>query len=172
MNQVKFKKKNKACFFDRDGVLNKDTGYLYKKEDFQWIEGVLDAISLLKDKGFKIIVVSNQSGIGRGFYTKEDVDKLHKWINVQLKNYNNTSIDDFYYACEHPDTAKTLRRKPSPKMIEEALSDHNLDPERCFLVGDKITDLQAAKKAKIKGFLFEGGNLLVRIEKILKVHDF
>ena len=57
-------------------------------------------------------------------------------------------------------------------MIEEALSDHNLDPERCFLVGDKITDLQAAKKAKIKGFLFEGGNLLVRIEKILKVHDF
>ena len=65
MNKVKFKKKNKACFFDRDGVLNKDTGYLYKKEDFQWIEGVLDAISLLKDKGFKIIVVSNQSGIGR-----------------------------------------------------------------------------------------------------------
>ena len=103
----------------------------------------------MKDKGFKIIV-SNQSGIGRGFYTKEDVDKLHNWINVQLKIIT-ILVSMTFIMLVTSWHSQTLRRKPSPKMIEEALSGHNLDPERC-LVGDKITDLQAAKKAKIKGF--------------------
>ncbi len=172
MNQVKFKKKDKACFFDRDGVLNKDTGYLYKKEEFEWIAGAPQAISLLKSKKFKVIVVTNQSGIERGFFKKGDVDNLHKWMNIELKNLNNTYIDDFYYSGELPDKNNISRRKPSPKMIEEAFIDHNLDPEQCFLVGDKKSDLDAAENAKIRGFLFEGPNLLVKIENILKVLNY
>ncbi len=172
MNQAKFKKKNKACFLDRDGVLNKDIGYLYKKEDFQWIEGAIECISLLKKKKYKVIVITNQSGISRGFYGHEDVEKLHLWINKQLKKNINANIDQFYYSDEMPNTKAKSRRKPSPNMILEAFQDHNLDPEKCFLIGDKKTDLQAAKNAKIKGFLFEGGNLLVNIEKILKVLNF
>ena len=172
MNQAKFKKKNKACFLDRDGVLNKDIGYLYKKEDFQWIEGAIECISLLKKMKYKVIVITNQSGISRGFYGHEDVEKLHLWINKQLKKNINANIDQFYYSDEMPNTKVKSRRKPSPNMILEAFRDHNLDPEQCFLIGDKKTDLQAAKNAKIKGFLFEGGNLLVNIEKILKVLNF
>jgi D-glycero-D-manno-heptose 1,7-bisphosphate phosphatase len=172
MNQAKFKKKNKACFFDRDGVLNKDIGYLYKKEDFQWIEGAVECINLLKKMKYKVIVITNQSGISRGFYNHEDVEKLHLWINTQLKRTINASIDQFYYSDEMPNNKINSRRKPSPNMIIEAFQDHNLDPKQCFLIGDKKTDMDAAKNAKIKGFLFEGGNLLVNIEKILKVLNF
>ena len=172
MNQAKFKKKNKACFFDRDGVLNKDIGYLYKKEDFRWIEGAIESISLLKKLKYKVIIITNQSGISRGFYDHEDVQKLHLWINKQLKKTINTSIDQFYYSDEMPNNKVSSRRKPSPNMIIEAFQDHDLDPEQCFLVGDKRSDMLAAKNAKIRGFLFEGGNLLVNIEKILKVLNY
>ena len=121
---------------------------------------------------FKVIVITNQSGISRGFYGHEDVEKLHFWINKQLKKAVNTSIDQFYYSDEMPNTKVNSRRKPSPNMIIEAFQDHDLDPKKCFLIGDKKTDLEAAKNAKIKGFLIEGGNLLVNIEKILNVLNF
>ena len=85
MNQEKFKKIKKACFLDRDGVINEDIGYLYRVEDFKWIEGAIEAIKYLKKKNFLIIVISNQSGVERGFYKKEDVKKLHNWINNELK---------------------------------------------------------------------------------------
>ena len=172
MNQAKFKKKKKACFFDRDGVLNKDIGYLYKKEDFQWIEGAIECISLLKKMKYKVIVITNQSGISRGFYDHKDVEKLHLWINKQLKKEINTDIDQFYYSDEMPNNEINSRRKPSPNMIIEAFQDHDLDPGQCFLIGDKKTELEAAKNDKIKGFLFEGGNLLFNIKKILKVLNF
>jgi len=171
MNQVKFKKKNKACFLDRDGVINKDIGYLHKVEDFQWIEGAKEAIKFLNKKKFKVIVITNQSGVNRGFYSEEDVINLHLWINGILKK-DEAYIYDFFYSTEMPNNKKNTRRKPSPKMINEALKKYNLDPEQCFLVGDKATDLEAAKNANIKGFLFEGKNLLVTIEKIIKVLKF
>ena len=171
MNQVKFKKKNKACFLDRDGVINKDLGYLHKVKDFQWIKGAREAIKFLNKKKFKVIVITNQSGVNRGFYSEEDVINLHLWINQTLKK-DEAYIDDFFYSTEMPNNKKNTRRKPSPKMIHEAFEKYNLDPEQCFLVGDKSTDLEAAKNANIKGFLFEGKNLLVTIEKIIKVLKF
>ena len=171
MNQVKFKKKNKACFLDRDGVINKDIGYLHKVEDFQWIEGAKEAIKFLNKKKFKVIVITNQSGVDRGFYSEEDVINLHLWINGTLKK-DEAYIDDFFYSTEMPNKKEKTRRKPSPKMIHEAFTKYNLDPEQCFLVGDKSTDLEAAKNANIKGFLFDGKNLLVTIEKIIKVLKF
>ena len=169
MNQVKFKISQKAAFLDRDGVINEDTGYLNNIKDFKWIEGAIDALKILKENNFLIIIISNQSGVSRGYFSKQDVHNLHKWINLQLSEHN-VKIDDFFFATEHPntETSKT-RRKPSPRMIEEAIKKYNLNRADCFMVGDKDIDVLAAKNANIRGFLFEGGNLFYKIKKILNI---
>ena len=169
MNQVKFKFSQKAAFLDRDGVINEDTGYLHNIKDFKWIEGAIEALKILKENNFLIIVISNQSGVARGFFSEQDVHNLHKWINIQLSEHN-IKIDDFFFATELPKTeiSKT-RRKPSPKMIEEAMVKYNLNRDDCFMIGDKDIDILAAKNAKIRGFLFEGGNLSYKIKKILNI---
>ena len=169
MNQEKFKKINKACFLDRDGVLNEDIGYLHKSEDFKWIDGAVEAIKLLKKNNFLVIVITNQSGISRGYFTSKDVTNLHEWMNKILKK-EDIQINDFFFSGDLPNNNPESRRKPSPKMINEAVEKYNLDKTRCFMVGDKKTDLIAAKNASIKGFLFKGGNLSVKISKILKDH--
>ena len=169
MNQVKFKFSQKAAFLDRDGVINEDTGYLYNIKDFKWIEGAIEALKILKENNFLIIIISNQSGVSRGYFSKKDVHNLHKWINLQLSEHN-VKIDDFFFATEHPDTETSkTRRKPSPRMIEEAIEKYNLNRDDCFMIGDKDIDVLAAKNAKIRGFLFEGGNLSYKIKKILNI---
>ena len=169
MNQVKFKISQKAAFLDRDGVINVDTGYLNNIEDFKWIEGAIEALKILKKNGFLIIIISNQSGVARGQFSEIDVHNLHNWINLQLAEHN-IKIDDFFFATELPETENSkTRRKPSPKMIEEAIEKYNLNRENCFMIGDKDIDVQAAKNAKIRGFLFEGGNLFYKIKKILNI---
>ena len=171
MNQEKFKKINKACFLDRDGVLNEDVGYLYKSEDFKWIDGAIDAIELLKKNEFLIIVVTNQSGIGRGYYTSNDVENLHKWMNQTLRK-KNLQINDFFFSPDLPNNDFESTRKPSPKMINEAVKKYNLDKSKCFMIGDKPSDLEAAKNAGIRGFLFNSNNLKNFIEKIFNKINF
>ena len=169
MNQVKFKISQKAAFLDRDGVINEDTGYLNNVEDFKWIDGAIEALKILKENNFLIIIISNQSGVSRGYFSEQDVHSLHKWINLQLSEHN-VKIDDFFFATEHPDTETSkTRRKPSPRMIEEAIEKYNLNRDDCFMIGDKDIDVLAAKNAKIRGFLFEGGNLSYKIKKILNI---
>ena len=169
MNQVKFKISQKAAFLDRDGVINEDTGYLNNIKDFKWIEGAIEALKILKENNFLIIIISNQSGVSRGYFSKKDVHNLHKWINLQLSEHN-VKIDDFFFATEHPDTETSkTRRKPSPRMIEEAIEKYNLNRDDCFMIGDKDIDVLAAKNANIRGFLFEGGNLSYKIKKILNI---
>ena len=169
MNQVKFKISQKAAFLDRDGVINEDTGYLNKIGDFKWIEGAIEALKILKENNFLIIIVSNQSGVSRGYFSEQDVHNLHKWINLQLSKHN-IKIDDFFFSTELPEAEiSKSRRKPSPKMIEEAIEKYNLKRDDCFMIGDKNTDVLAAKNAKIRGFLFKGGNLSYKIKKILNI---
>lgn len=165
MNQVKFKKK-KAVFLDRDGVINYDTGYVYKIKDFKWIKGVKDSIKLLDELGYLIIVITNQSGVSRGYYKENEILNIHNWINEQLKK-KDTKITEFFYCTDLPNVVNS-RRKPSPKMIEEAIKKYNLDRKECFLIGDKATDIEAAKNAKINGFLFNENNLFNFIQNILK----
>ena len=170
MNQVKFEKYKKAAFLDRDGVINEDIGYLHKTEDFKWIKGAIEALKILKKNNFLIIIITNQSGVGRGFFSKKQVDELHTWINKQLINHK-IKIDDFFFSTETPNQiTKNSRRKPSPIMINEAVKKYNLDKKKCFMIGDKKTDLMTANNASIKGFLFEGGDLSIKINKILKYH--
>ena len=154
---------------DRDGVLNEDVGYLHKSEDFKWIDGAVEAIKLLKKNNFLVIVITNQSGISRGYFTSKDVTNLHEWMNKILKK-EGIQINDFFFSEDLPNNNPETRRKPSPKMKNEAVEKYNLDKTRCFMVGDKKTDLIAAKNASIKGFLFKGGDLSVKISKILKDH--
>ena len=170
MNQVKSEKYNKAAFLDRDGTLNEDTGYLYKIKDFRWIKGAVNALRILKKNNFLIIVVTNQSGVSRGFYSENDIKKLHKWMNQQLLKYD-LMIDDFFFATDLPNNNDiNSRRKPSPAMLNEAVEKYNLDKNKCFMLGDKQTDVEAAKNAQIKGFLFKENDLSVKISKILKDH--
>ena len=170
MNQVKFEKYKKAAFLDRDGVINEDTGYLHSIKDFKWIKGAIEALKILKKHNYLIIVISNQSGVGRGFYTEKQVNDLHSWINKQLLEHK-VKIDDFFFSTELPtEKIENSRRKPSPLMINEAVKKYNLVKDKCFMIGDKQSDLLAAKNAYIKGFLFDGGDLSVKISKILKDH--
>ena len=98
MNQEKIKlNKKKAVFLDRDGVINKDLGYVCSIEKFIWIEGALDSIEYLKKNDFLVIVISNQSGVSRGFFAEEEVKEFHKWINSQLFLKKKVTIDDFFY---------------------------------------------------------------------------
>ena len=175
MNQEKNKSViKKAVFFDRDGVLNEDFGYVYKTKDLKWVAGAKESIKLLKNLGFLIIVITNQSGVFRGFYNENDVRKFHKFMNNQLKKDLGVKIDDFYYSIDDPKIteARQTRRKPSPRMILEAINKHNINKASSFLVGDKKTDILAAKNAGIQGFLFEDVNLFDRITKILKELNF
>lgn len=156
---------NKAVFFDRDGVLNHDHGYLYKIEDFFWIEGAKKAISLCREKGYKIFVVTNQSGIARGLYTEEDVQKLHNFMQEELKK-ENLFIDDFAY-CPHHLEGKVAEysidcecRKPKAGMILQLAKKHNIDLKSSFLIGDTPSDIAAAKKAGMSGYLFKELNLV------------
>ena len=169
MNQVKSEKYNKAAFLDRDGTLNEDTGYLHKIKDFKWIKGAVNALRTLKKNNFLIIVITNQSGVSRGFYSENDIKKLHKWMNQQLFKYN-LKIDDFFFATDKPNDNINSRRKPSPAMLNEAVKKYNLDKDKCFMIGDKESDVEAAKNAQIKGFLFKESDLSVKISKILKDH--
>ena len=154
-----------ALFLDRDGVLNEDQGYVHRWEDFHWIAGAREAVAAFNRAGWLVIVVTNQSGVGRGYYTEADMHALHKHMSKDLAAVGG-HIDAFYHAPDHPDAKlETYRhpdppdRKPNPGMILRALQDWPIDREASLLIGDKPSDLEAALRAGIRGVLFEGGDL-------------
>jgi D-glycero-D-manno-heptose 1,7-bisphosphate phosphatase len=137
----------KVLFLDRDGVINKDIGYCNKIHDFQFIDGIFDVCKYAKLKGFEIIIVTNQSGIGRGFYSDEDFKRLNKWMLSQLKT-KSINILDTYYCPHRPEDCCTCR-KPLPGLILKAQKEHSIDLESSWLIGDKETDIKAAQLAGI-----------------------
>lgn len=153
-----------ALFLDRDGVVNMDYGYVYKAEDIEWVAGAAQAIATFNALQYLVIVVTNQSGIARGYYTEQNVHAVHKWMNEQLAR-NHAHIDGFYYCPHHPEgVVEHYRkscscRKPEAGMILQAIKDWRIDPRQSLLVGDRQSDLQAAATAGIEGCLFPGGNL-------------
>ena len=154
-----------ALFLDRDGVLNEDRGYVARWEDFHWIAGARQAVAAFNRAGWLVIVVTNQSGVGRGFYSEADMHALHARMAEDLAELGG-HIDAFYYAPHHPDAPLDAYRhpdppdrKPNPGMILRALSDWPIDKAASVLVGDKPSDLEAALRAGIRGVLFPGGDL-------------
>ena len=153
-----------ALFLDRDGVINVDRNYIYRVEDFVWIEGAADMIRTFNDKGWWVFVVTNQSGIARGLYTEEQMQTLHDWMTIELEKHG-ARIDRIYHCPFHEEgtiaryTKDSYDRKPKPGMLIRAMTDFPVIKERSFLIGDKQADLDAAQAAGVRGFLFSGGNL-------------
>jgi D-glycero-D-manno-heptose 1,7-bisphosphate phosphatase len=159
-----------ALFLDRDGVLNEDRGYVYRWEDFQWVAGARETVAAFNRAGWLVIVVTNQSGVGRGYYSEADVHALHARMQADLAKAGGR-IDAFYHAPQHPEAPTEAYRhpdpplrKPNPGMILQALADWPIDRAASLLIGDKASDLEAALRAGIRGVLFGGGNLKAFLE--------
>ncbi|MFC5269566.1 D-glycero-alpha-D-manno-heptose-1,7-bisphosphate 7-phosphatase [Adhaeribacter terreus] len=142
--------KSKAVFLDRDGVLNVERGdYTYLVNEFEVIAGVPEALKLLKDAGYLLIVVTNQGGIAKGIYTKDAVFACHEKLQQACGN----CIDALYYAPSHPSVSESLSRKPDSLMLEKAIARFNIAPENSWLIGDRKRDLEAASKVNVKSIL-------------------
>lgn len=138
----------KVVFLDRDGVINVEKEYLYKIEDFEFIDGVFEALKCFEAKGYKVVIITNQSGIGRGYYTKEDFDKLTFWMLEQFKS-NDINVSDVY-CCPHEPNSSCECRKPNIGMIKESKKLFDIDFENSWLIGDKSSDIETAINANIK----------------------
>ena len=157
----------KVAFLDRDGVINSNklnNGYIGSLKHFKWVLGAIKAIKYLNKKNYKVVVVTNQSGVARGFFTIEDVKKIHSYIQKKL-NENDAKIDEFYFCPFHKDgiikrfKKDSLLRKPNIGMFLLAKKRWNVDKKNSFMIGDQKTDIEFAKKAKINGYLFNQKNL-------------
>ncbi|RXJ78455.1 D-glycero-beta-D-manno-heptose-1,7-bisphosphate 7-phosphatase [Arcobacter sp. F155] len=137
----------KAVFLDRDGVVNVEKNYLYKIEDFEFIDGIFDSLKKVQNLGYKLFIITNQSGIGRGYYTKEDFEKLTSWMLQEFRN--NEIVISQVELCPHGPNDNCLCRKPKTGMIDKILENHNIDLENSWLVGDKSSDIKCAKNAGI-----------------------
>jgi len=140
---------NKAVFLDRDGVINIEKNYVHTREEFEFIDGVFDACKQLQQDGYLLIVITNQAGIARGYYTEEQFTELTEWMLEQFES-NGIEILGVYYCPHHPDfSGECDCRKPKPGMILQAAKDHNIALEESIFIGDKLSDMMAADAAKI-----------------------
>jgi D-glycero-D-manno-heptose 1,7-bisphosphate phosphatase len=162
-----------AVFFDRDGVLNHEVGYLFESRKLVWIDGAREAVKAVNDLGYLAFVVTNQSGVARGFYDEDHVRALHAWMADEFARIG-ARIDAFEYCPFHPEGTveryrqHSHRRKPAPGMITDLLERFPVDVERSFLVGDQPTDIAAARAAGLKGYLFSGPDLELFLKPLLQ----
>lgn len=153
-----------VVFLDRDGTINEEVNYLYRPEDLRLIEGAGEAIRLLNQAGYRVIVVTNQAGVARGYYTEEDVEHLHGYMNSLLEK-EGAHVDAFYYCPHHPEYGigkykKVCHcRKPDIGMFEMAERDlpEKIDRGHSFMIGDKLLDTQAGKRFGVCGILVGTG---------------
>ncbi len=156
--------KKPAAFLDRDGVINRDTGYIGTRERFEWIDGAKAAVKRLNEAGFLVFIASNQSGVARGLFSEDEMRSLDTWMRGEFEKAG-ARIDDARYCPYLPDAKiEAYRRnsdwrKPAPGMLIDLMKHWPVDAPKSFLIGDKPRDLEAAKAAGIRGYLFEGGNL-------------
>ncbi|NLA25610.1 MAG: HAD family hydrolase [Bacteroidales bacterium] len=162
----------KAVFLDRDGVINYERGkYNLTPDDFVVNDGVGEAIALLKQKGYMVIVISNQGALAKKLTSFENIEAMHLKLADYLKTYK-TSVDEIYYCPHHQDITKCLCRKPLPLMIEKAMSRFNIDKSKSFMIGDAYRDVEAAELAGIKAYKIDpNSNLLYVCNSILRVQN-
>lgn len=143
-----------AVFLDRDGVINEEKDYVHNVDEFSFIDGVFDACVKMSEAGYRLIVITNQAGIARGYYTEDDFHRLTKWMLNKFAQHG-IEIDDVYYCPHHPvhgvgDYRRDCDcRKPAPGMILRAAKEHSLDLRRSILIGDKVTDIEAGRAAGV-----------------------
>ena len=160
-----------AAFFDRDGVLNVDLHHVGSVDRFRWVDGAIDAVRACNDRGFLVFVVTNQAGVAKGLYKERDVGLLHEFMQEQLAQAGG-HVDDFRYCPHHVQAVRpeyrsdSPWRKPAPGMLLDLLAHWPVDVEGSFLIGDKDSDLAAARAAGVSGYLFEGGDLRARLDTV------
>ena len=156
----------RAVFLDRDGVMNVDNGYVSQVDDFEFIEGVIEACKTLKEKGYLLVLITNQSGIARGYFSEEQFHTLTEWMDWSLAD-RGVDLDGIYYCPHHSEKGigeykvDCDCRKPKPGMLLSAIKELNIDVSRSILVGDKVSDIQAGLAAGVKS------NYLVRTGKVI-----
>lgn len=156
---------SKALFLDRDGVINLEKNYLYQINEFDFIDGVFDAVKFFMEKRFKIVVITNQAGIARGVFSEKDFLELSDWMLARFREVN-CEIDAIYFCPHHPDyTGVCDCRKPSPGMLLRASQELKIDLSRSILVGDKVSDVKAGINAGV------GFNVLVESGHLLNLND-
>ena len=165
--------KNKAFFLDRDGVINKDDGYILKFSQFKILPGVKQAIHLLNKKKFIVIILTNQAAIGKGLITEKELKKIHSKMVNKIKNYKNTVINDIFYAPYYK-KSKIIKyrknfkdRKPNIGMFTKAINKWNIDPKKSYFIGDKNTDKEASNQALVKFYYKKKISLYKQIKSIL-----
>ena len=156
---------NKAVFFDRDGTLNVDIHYLHRPEDFQWMPEAREAVKYVNEHGYLAIIVTNQSGVARGYYPECDVVRVYDWMNEQLEGIG-AHFDALYYCPHHPEAAieryrRPCRcRKPQTGLVDAACACYGIDRSASLLVGDSTSDMLCAQSAGVRGVRYAGGSLL------------
>ena len=156
----------RAVFLDRDGVINVDNGYVSQRDDFEFIDGVIDACKAIKEKGYLLVVITNQSGIAREYFSEEQFNTLTEWMDWSLAD-RGVDLDGVYYCPHHAEKGigeykiDCDCRKPKPGMLISAIADLDIDVSQSIVVGDKISDIQAGLAAGIKA------NYLVRTGKTI-----
>lgn len=155
----------KAVFLDRDGVINRERGeYTWRLEDFEILPGVVEGLKTLQDKGYLLIVITNQAGIAKGLYAHADVDNAHGKLKDEL-NKAGVELTEIYYCPHHTDYGKCLCRKPGSLLVEKAIARFGVDAANSVFIGDKPRDIEAAENAGVKGVLVEANTNFVEILK-------
>jgi len=149
------RKKPWAVFLDRDGTINEDTGYVSRPEELVLIEGSTRAVKALNDRGVKVIIITNQSGVARGYFEEKAVGEVNEKL-IELLHLDGARVDGIYYCPHHPDD-ECRCRKPETGMIERAAKEHGVEIEKSYVVGDKATDMELARNAGAKGILVMTG---------------
>ena len=137
----------KTIFLDRDGVINKEVGYLHKIKDFKFIDGVFDACLYFQSIGYQLVIVTNQSGIGRGYYDEDAFHIVNNWMLSQFKNQGVSILDVFF--CPHGPESNCNCRKPKPGMFNQANDKYGIDMKNSWMIGDKEADIKAANSAGV-----------------------
>lgn len=152
----------KAIFLDRDGTLNREKSYLYQEKDLEFEEGTIEALSILRRLGYVLLVVTNQSGVARGYYSEEDLKAFHQVFQARLQE-EGQSIDAYYYCPHHPEKGlgkykiDCSCRKPKTGMLEQGIAEYNIDRTKSYMIGDKGADVRAGKAAGLAPVLVRTG---------------
>lgn len=157
---------NKAIFLDRDGTINVDFSYVYKTEDLELLPGVAEALRIFQELGYLLIVITNQSGVGRGYFTLKDAEQFNRALAQELEK-QGVALNGFY-TCPHAPEEHCECRKPSPFMVMKAMKEHDIDPAQSYMFGDKKSDIECGERSHVKSFRVTAGQPLLYWAKQLK----
>lgn len=167
----------RALFLDRDGVINVDHGYVHRQEDFEFVEGIFELVAYARTLGYLVIIVTNQAGIGRGYYSEEDFLRLMDWVGTVFAARSG-GVDKVFFCPHHPEHGvghyrqDSHFRKPAPGMLLSAIQEFGINPATSVLVGDKPSDIAAGRAAGVGTNLLLGGEVCdgaIAVDKLSQV---